>query len=187
MNTSTLPRIIGILGRSRSGKDTIANIIKDKYQEYEICRFAQPIKNALKEIYGFTFDQLENDFKESIDQRYGITPREAMQEMTSFYLTKHGPSFFSDKVFSLVSDNLSTNVIIPDVRYSHDIVQIRKRGGIIIKVIRPEVSIKHTVENHIGDLESDYTIINDADIIHLENKVYDILTKLIETNKTRCF
>ena len=101
-----------------------------------------------------------------------------MQEMTAFYITKHGPSFFSDKVFSLVEKNVATNIIIPDVRYSHDIVQIRKRGGIIIKVIRPELSIKHTVENHIGDLEGDYTIINDTDIISLEQKVFDIINNL---------
>ena len=173
-----LPRIIGILGRSRSGKDTIANIIKEHYPEYEICRFAQPIKNALKEIYGFTYDQLENDYKESIDSRYGLTPREAMQEMTAFYLTKHGPSFFSDKVFSLVDNKCFTNIIVPDVRYSHDIVQIRKRGGIVIKVIRPELIIKHTVENHIGDLEGDYTIINNTDIINLEKKVFSIINSL---------
>jgi hypothetical protein len=174
----SLPKIIGILGRSRSGKDTIANIIKDKYPEYEICRFAQPIKNALKEIYGFTYDQLESDCKESIDSRYGITPREAMQEMTTYYLTKHGPSFFSDKVFSLVDNNIFTNIIIPDVRYSHDIVQIRKRGGIVIKVTRPDLSMKHTVENHIGDLDGDYNILNDSDIISLEQKIYTIITEL---------
>jgi dephospho-CoA kinase len=173
-----LPRIIGILGRSRSGKDTIANIIKDYYTDYQICRFAQPIKNALKEIYGFSFNQLENDEKEMIDMRYGLTPREAMQEMTSYYLTKHGPSFFSDKVFSLVDNNIATKIIIPDVRYSHDLVQIRKRGGIIIKVIRSELSIQHLTENHILDLEGDYTITNDSDIISLENKVYNIIDKV---------
>jgi hypothetical protein len=176
----TLPRLIGILGRSRSGKDTVANIITEIYpDDYKIQRFAQPIKNALREIYDFTPEQLEDDQKECIDPRYNITPRQAMQEMTTHYLTKHGAGFFSDKVFTKFDNAPHGGIIIPDVRYAHDIHQIHSRGGIIIKITRPELSLKHLVENHITGLNGDYDIINDASIESLKDRVHKLLIHIL--------
>jgi dephospho-CoA kinase len=171
--------IIGILGRSRSGKDSIATIIQKIYPHYTIQRFAQPIKNALKEIYNFTPEQLEDDSKEVIDIRHNITPREAMQEMTRYYLNKHGPDFFSKQVFRLYDNNIEKCIIVPDVRYAYDIHQIKRRGGLIIKVIRPmnTHTIEHSVEDHINSLQSDYTIQNDSDLLSLEKKVAEIFNQ----------
>lgn len=198
MNLSQLPKLIGVLGRSRSGKDTTANIIMTLYPEqYTLRRFAQPIKNALKEIYDFTPEQLEDDEKEVIDKRYNITPRQAMQEMTAHYLKKHGGAFFSERVFTAfdisvsasASDSASDSatvsapfgIIIPDVRYEHDINAIRNRGGIIIKVTRPSLTInqQHTVEDNIQTFEGDFTIVNDGDIVHLKNKIESIFNQIL--------
>jgi energy-coupling factor transporter ATP-binding protein EcfA2 len=192
----SLPKLIGILGRSRSGKDTVANIIMDLYPNYyKIYRFAQPIKNALTEIYNFTPEQLEDDQKEQIDCRYNITPRKAMQEMTMFYLDKHGPGFFSDKLFTIYDNNNNNNnqnntqnntqnnnqygTIIPDVRYEHDIYQIRKRGGIILKITRPSLTVQHVIENNIIDLNGDYEIINDGDIQLLKTRLTQIFNQIL--------
>lgn len=196
MNLLKLPKLIGILGRSRSGKDTTANIIMSLYpDQYTLQRFAQPIKNALKEIYDFTPEQLEDDEKEVIDERYNITPRQAMQEMTSHYLKKHGGAFFSERVFTAFDISVSTSanasdsanvsapfgIIIPDVRYEHDINAIRNRGGIIIKVIRPSLTAtqQHTVEDNIQTFEADYTIVNDGDIVLLRNKIESIFNQIL--------
>ena len=48
------PKIIGLLARSRSGKDTVADYIISNYKSYNIVkrRLAGPIKNAVKELYG---------------------------------------------------------------------------------------------------------------------------------------
>lgn len=175
----TLPKLIGILGRSRSGKDTVANIICKIYPSYTIQRFAQPIKNALQEIYDFTPEQLEDDKKELIDIRYNITPRQAMQDMTYFYLDRHGAGFFSDKLFIKFDNNKMSSIIIPDVRYEHDIHQIHKRGGIIIKVSRPSLMLQHKVENNITELKGDYHIINDGSIKDLEDQIYTLFNQIV--------
>ena len=200
LKLAKLPKLIGIIGRSRSGKDTTANIIMSIYSDqYTLQRFAQPIKNALKEIYDFTPEQLEDDEKELIDERYNITPRQAMQEMTAHYLKKHGGAFFSERVFTAfdisvsasvsasisASDNANVSapfgIIIPDVRYEHDINAIRNRGGIIIKVIRPSLTAtqQHTVEDNIQSFEADYTIVNDCDIPLLRNKIVNIFNQIL--------
>jgi dephospho-CoA kinase len=180
----SIPLLIGILGRSRSGKDTVAQIIQSivPYQ-YEVMRFAQPIKNALHEIYGFSIEQMEDDQKELIDSRYNITPRQAMRDMTTHYMTMHGPSFFSKNLFDIYDKNtINHGIIIPDVRYEHDIIQIQKRGGIVLKIVRPTNKIEHIWEDHINDLNSDYVINNDSDLNELRNNVLD----LIESYKTGC-
>lgn len=186
MTLHKLPTLIGILGRSRSGKDTVANIITEMYPNYyTIRRFAQPIKNALSEIYNFSPEQLEDDLKEVIDERYNITPRKAMQEMTTYYLDKHGAGFFSDKLFTVFDNNLisetnsSPGIIIPDVRYAHDIRQIHERGGIVLKITRPTLTLRHVIENNIIDLNGDYEIINDRDIVLLKNKVIDTFNQIL--------
>ena len=175
----SLPKLIGILGRSRSGKDTTAIIIKNLYPNYSIKRFAQPIKNALQEIYDFTPEQLEDDQKELLDPRYNISPRQAMQDMTYFYLDKHGAGFFSDKLFSIFDNNKTKRIIIPDVRYEHDIHQIHKRGGIIIKIVRPSLSLQHKVENNINELKGDYEIINDGTINDLEDEINVLFNQIV--------
>lgn len=174
----SLPKLIGILGRSRSGKDTVANIISKLYPNYVICRFAQPIKNALQEIYNFTPEQLEDDQKELVDPRYNISPRQAMQEMTYFYLNKHGAGFFSDKLFSQF-DNKNNQIIIPDVRYEHDIHQIHKRGGIILKITRPSLKLQHSVENNINELKGDYELVNDGTIKDLEEHINALFNQIV--------
>ena len=175
----SLPKIIGILGRSRSGKDTAATIIKKLHPIYTIHRFAQPIKNALQEIYDFTPEQLEDDQKELVDPRYNISPRQAMQDMTYFYLDKHGAGFFSDKLFSIFDNNKTKRIIIPDVRYEHDIHQIHKRGGIIIKIVRPSLSLQHKVVNNINELKGDYELVNDGTIKDLEDQINALFNQIV--------
>jgi len=73
-------KLIGLVGRKRSGKDSVADylISNNQFKKYS---FADPLKRALIEIFGFTENQMwgsEKD-KETIDPRWNISPRKAMQ------------------------------------------------------------------------------------------------------------
>lgn len=59
----SLVRVIGLVGRSRVGKDTIADYIISKYPYYKRVRLSQPIKDAIRVLYGFTEQQLEGPEK----------------------------------------------------------------------------------------------------------------------------
>ena len=69
--------IIAICGGKCCGKDTIANIISDRYgfqrvkieKNLEVCTI----------ILNFSDEQMESDTKDVSDQYWGITPRHAMQ------------------------------------------------------------------------------------------------------------
>ena len=66
--------IIGISGKKRSGKDTVADFL---IQEYGFIKygFADPIKQIAKIIFGFNEEQLYGDKKEEIDKIWKIKPR----------------------------------------------------------------------------------------------------------------
>ena len=78
------PKIIGLVARSRSGKDTVADYIIDEYKTYNIVkrRLAGPIKSAVKELYSFTDDHLETDLKDIKIDAFNCSPRDAMVAVT---------------------------------------------------------------------------------------------------------
>ena len=63
--------IIGVMGQARAGKDTLADYLVRKYGFVRIA-FADPIKRALRDWYGFSESQLWGDDKEKPDFRYPI-------------------------------------------------------------------------------------------------------------------
>lgn len=177
-----LPRIIGLLGRSRSGKDTIANSICRHYPEYEIVRLSTPLKKAICCLYDYTMEQVEYDAKETIDERWGKTPRESIQSLTDYMMGYMGKDFFSRKLFGAYDRmELRGSIIIPDIRYEHDIQEILKRGGIVIKVERPHLKNPHSFEDHIDHLHGSVTLINDQSIEQLDKKVKSYMAQFTPT------
>ena len=172
------PCLIGLLGRSRVGKDTVAELLRAAYpeKEYRIWRFAEPVKRAVAALYGFTPAEMETDKKETVCPRRGVSPREAMQFVTRTYMDKHGSGFFSEQLLyaweqTRIHTGVPPSVIIPDVRYPDDIARIREHGGVVIKVERPNAPVRHSCEDHIDALIGDAHVTNDGDIEALRHKV----------------
>lgn len=55
--------IIGLAGEKRSGKSTLANMLKRKYR-FKVMAFAEPLKVALSETFNIPLDDFETDVKE---------------------------------------------------------------------------------------------------------------------------
>jgi hypothetical protein len=154
--------IIGITGTKGSGKDTIADFI---LKTYPACStkfsFADPLKKACKEIFGFTNEQLYGDKKEEVDEFWHIQPRQILQYV--------GTDLFREKLGELVPsigetiwvqsvkrkieyciERSTRLIVIPDVRFQNEIDMIHSFGGKIIKVSRikyPENLSQFILEN----------------------------------------
>ena len=101
-------------------------------------------------MYGYTPHQVESSEKEVIDIKWGITPRESMQSLTKYMMEKMGKDFFTKRLFNRYDmDVIPRSIVIPDIRYVHDIHEIQKRGGIVIKIIRPNNTILHNIKSII--------------------------------------
>jgi hypothetical protein len=179
------PKVIAICGRKRVGKDLLSNYLCDTYG-YTNMKFADPMKKALKELFGFTEKQIEID-KEIVDSFWGISPRQAMQFFGCNVIQHEfqklipdiGRNFF---VKSLVNKivNHKDKVIISDLRFIHEYQGIKEAFPdiIVIKLLRPNIdnNDSHISETELDSIQGDYTIINEGTEQELFNKVIKLLT-----------
>ncbi len=158
--------IIGLVGRARSGKDTVALMMTS----FQIRRIAQPVKDSLKSLYGWDNRHTEGPFKEVIDPYVKKSPRQAMIETAERVKRESGQDFF---IKMLLDSWDGKNIVIPDVRFQNEIDAIRRYGGVLVKVVRDDCSA-FVCENHIDTLVTDYTVQNTS-LPSLHSQVADVL------------
>ena len=183
--------IVGVIGKKRSGKDTIAEYLVEKHGFIRMS-FADPMKIACKHIFYMTDEQMWGYGKEVIDPRYGVTPRKILQvmgtEMFQYDIYKHIPEL-KEKVpprtlwvYRLMMEYekiKNLKVVISDVRFQHEAEEILKVGGLLIKVIRPKFGFEednHASEKEIDDIHCyDTLMFNNGTIEELQVKIDDLL------------
>lgn len=178
-------QIIAICGLKRSGKDTIADYLVSNYG-YTKIKLADPIKHVVKHLFGFTSDQVgETDEKDIIDQKWNITPRQAMQffgtEMMQYkiqeLLPNIGRKFWINSLLSNIEDN--KKYVISDLRFLHEYTELLKHDAYIIKVIRPMKSTQidtHCSEEEYERIPENLLLNNDAEIDQLLIKLNNALS-----------
>lgn len=192
--------LIAVLGRKSSGKDTFANYIINKY-EFTKYSFADPLKKGIQHFFNLTDQQLTDEkLKETIDTRWGISPRklfqiigtDIFQNVLKEYIPElsvnarnHWVILFNQWYTSQKSD---MNVIIADARFLHEIEEIKKLGGKVIKIIRPQQinSNMNKNDSHLSELEIDmipdefidHVIINDTNNLDTFHQKIDQLFDL---------
>ena len=177
----SVPRIIALCGRKRTGKDTVANYLCKEY-DYKNVKFAEPLKTAVQAMFGFTYDQIENN-KECVDKFWGVSPRNAlkffgcdiMQIEIQKLLPDVGRSFF---VKSLLSKYPNDMIVISDMRFLHEYNAIKEiENTLVIKIIRNSVDDgdTHISETELDMIEGDFTINNNGDLDALEKQIKEIL------------
>lgn len=180
-------KIIGILGRARAGKDTFASYISSVIP-VETWHIAHTLKKTIRVMYDLSSDQVTGNLKDVCDPRYGYTPRELCTLWNDNVSKVHGHDFLVKQMFRDY-DHLENkpSIIIPDVRFPHDCDEIRKRNGIIIKIIRYPLPLQVSREEHIDHMTGDYVVYNTNDMNYLyEQANRNILPSLVESKMTRC-
>lgn len=177
--------LIGITGYKRAGKDSTANIICRDFG-YKRYSFAHKMKECLTLIFGWSPEFIE-DHKDEIDPEWGLSPQQALQSLGTEW-GQHGlceayPAFrghIGRKLWtrSLLHslDDYKTSVI-SDVRFPHEVEEIRKYKGKIIRVFGgypgyPPPDLSHESEKAIDLIEFDIGIANDGDLKDLEDMVH---------------
>jgi len=174
--------IVGFTGRAKSGKSTAANALGTRLNHnygIPVCvrAFADPIRE-IGHIFGFSDDQMNlQSFKEQINERWGISPRKFMQLVGSEMFRTHiGPDVWVKHMFDLgipkwvnAVKNYSVYALdkecaakpvyacmIGDVRFKNEADAIHNRGGLIVRINRPDVDdISNGVQNHVSEKEFD--------------------------------
>lgn len=182
MNIKDL-KIIAVHGPLNSGKDTVANYIKDKFPgRFERYAFAGPLKEAAKVMFMFTDEQLEDQIlKKEIDAFWGFSPRTAMQLLG----TEYARGMLRDDVWikraelAMEREGLNKGLIISDCRFENEAEWVRAQPNSILihlKTLNLEQDYQHSHASEAGLKfeEGDLEIQND------KSKGLDVLYKQID-------
>ena len=182
--------LIGLLARKRSGKDTVADHLV-KHYSFNKLSLADPLKEAISILFGFSDEQLYGDLKETVDPTWNVSPRLVLQwfgtEVFRRNINTIIPTIqdnfwvesFKVKYNALIKSDPNKRIVVADVRFPNEIRAIHELGGVVIKIERPDIldGDSHESEKNI-DLINDYDVLlkNDGTIEQLYKKVNDMLS-----------
>lgn len=168
--------LIGIAGRARSGKDTVANFIVAAIGGYRYS-FADPIRAMLVPLGVDMSDPYWQARKEEPIPTLGVSPRRMMQTLG----TEWGRRLINPDLWLIMAhQRLLQNgpgMVISDVRFDNEAAWIRKHGGRIIHVIRPDTKAveAHASEDGIEMQDTDARLFNSGTLEELQLSVRELL------------
>jgi dephospho-CoA kinase len=200
------PYVIAICGGKRCGKDTIASYIADTYG-YTHVKISSQLKTMMKTLFHFSNEQLESDSKDHVDERWGISPREAMQffgtDIMQYEVQKLVPhvgrSFWIKNLIQEIKrEVVPKNYVISDLRFMHEYAMLKKEWGtscIVIHVSRKSMICNNnatkrgtdtSTDTHISEQEyvsipADIYIKNDKDVEELHKQIIRSLANFNQT------
>ena len=110
------------------------------------------------------------------------TPRILLQQIgTDLFRNQLHPNTWVNATFANYQDN---NWIITDMRFPNEAKAIKDRGGITIRIERPNllnnqnnIKLEHISETSLDDYKFNYYICNDSSIENLIAQIKNILIK----------
>ena len=168
--------LIGIAGRARSGKDTVANFIVAAIGGYRYS-FADPIRATLAPLGVDMSDPYWQARKEEPIPALGVSPRRMMQTLG----TEWGRQLINPDLWLIMAHQRllqsGPGMVISDVRFDNEAAWIRKHGGRIIHVIRPDTKAveAHASEDGIEMQDTDARLFNSGTLEELQLSVRELL------------
>lgn len=183
MQTAQL--LIGLAGRARTGKTTSANHLVNTHG-FVAYAFADPLREGLMQIFNLSPCDFDDDRKELTIDWLGRSPRELMQSMG----TEWGRHQVHPELWTLLAEqNLeflgqtndnASGFVISDLRFENEADFVRKRGGIVIHVLRSDADEvnPHISESGIGIQDNDLVLHNDGALEDLFGQIDEFFTAL---------
>lgn len=168
-------RLIGLTGKSGSGKDTVGDYISSKYD----CRkmsFAARVKSLCSIVFDLPIKYFYDvKLKDTKHMKYLKTPRELMQKFaTDFIRDNIDEDFWVKKL----ENDIEGDSIICDVRFKNEIDMIRRHQGIIISIEKDGVREDDHISEIVPD-EYDFLITNNGTLEELYEKIDEIIYSML--------
>lgn len=180
------PSIIGRGHRKRVGKDALADALMiatarrgiDAYKRSFAARL-KTVCHSLFKGYGLEpgshYDICPAD-RQTVLPRVGKTARQIWIE-TGNRLREVCPTIWIDVVLDEAAAAHWPLLIVPDVRYPNEVTAIRERGGVVLRVDRPDIPPTHDeADDALADFTDwDHIFLNDGDREDLPARAADLL------------
>lgn len=169
--------VIGLHGRARAGKDTVANFILSHRGGY-LYSFADPIRAMLVPLGIDMSDPYWQARKEDVIPALGVSPRRLMQTLG----TEWGRQIINPDLWLILAKqrllNFGPGMVIADVRFENEASWVRSQGGRVIHIERPN---NVAIEAHASEAgvefkgeEGDIKIVNGGTLEDLQNTIREV-------------
>lgn len=171
-NNMTKKLLIGLHGKARVGKDTVA---KHLIAKHNLLRYGPSVRVKLTTaaMFDFPVEYLDDDnMKDQMDPFWQMTYRQMAQKVGK----ESSRDVFGDDIWmrhvERTLQNLDddvTGIILPDIRYESEVTWIKAHGGEVMYIIRESAPKITGFEGHDGErglpIElANYIIYNDSTI-----------------------
>lgn len=209
------PIVIGILGRIGSGKTTAAKHLVDTHGG-KVFSFARPLKELSIRLFAFTEGQVwgTQEEKETVDPRWGISPRTAMIRLGDGARETMGKRVWIDACFNRIMEDHEKRMyvrdrhpevdievpiyVIDDVRYPNEAAAVNSYAaftGFVVKLVCPDSdgsSAYHNAPSEVSvdqvpeqDIAFEIVSTKSPGSIDLKSKIDIAVTLLLEGAATR--
>lgn len=156
-------RLIALTGYARSGKNTVASIIREEANTLvnEIA-FADPMKDFCREVFGFSEAQLYGNEREKPDARWTrpdgtpLTARFALQTLGTEWGRACDPNLWVKAGINRARrlfDSGATLVVFTDCRFLNEARAVSEAGGEVWRIRRDVPQLSHASEREIWSPE----------------------------------
>ena len=181
---------IALLGKARSGKDSVANILVEDmgFQEFKLSK---GIYDFIRQFYRAQIVQVDGGAKDrGLLQLIGQTVRKIDEDIWVRYLLEDISKYPSWR---------EMDIVVSDVRQENEVRTLRREGYTIIKVTASEniriarmkaagdivtkEQLSYETELSVDAIDADWVIVNEGTLEELTKVVEDVVAK-IETGGT---
>jgi hypothetical protein len=178
--------VIGITGKARVGKDTLAGLLLSLTGGRGVrMSFADPIREFIASLTGYSVATLaDGPLKEApIDWLDDKSPRQMMQTLG----TEWGRNMIDPDLWIKVAGKRLERVqhdvplvVFPDVRFDNEAKLIRRMGGTVVHLLRSGAAQvnAHASEAGISSGMNDWQIVNDGSMTDLREQAGTLLSRL---------
>lgn len=157
---------IGLIGLAGSGKNAVGTIIVENFKDYSEISFADTLKYVC--AHHFKWDGKKDEKGRKLLQTIGMALRE------------YNPDSWVNITEEDININKKTcSLVYTDVRFPNEAAYIKKKGGVIVRVVRPSLELtkthEHVSESSQAEIKEDYTIVNDGSLDDLKEKVFNMM------------
>lgn len=179
-NSKSVPLIIGISGKKRSGKDTVADFIMQCLPQGTLIHrsaFANALKHEVAEACDVPVNVIEQN-------------KERFRTMLQWWGTEFRRQFCRDDYWLIrmeedILRSCAHVALITDVRFPNELQYVEERAGITVRVSRLGSSLAtdaHASETALDNADFDFRIPNHGDLFSLETKVREFVQQQIIPN-----
>jgi len=174
--------IIGLVGKKRSGKDTVAGFIKELYPmpEYIVVNHAHAdsLKGEIMEACGVSLQFIEQnkDVFRPMLQWWG----------TDFRRGLYSNNYWIDRLNKKIVCSEADILVVTDVRFHNEAKNIKEMGGYLLGISRlTKGNIDyHPSETELETIHCDHIIKNDGSLTELKNLTSQAVANILQKTTT---